>query len=86
MPQGQRSVLDVRMRERGERACAGAQLGTRPDCALRSTAAWGMVLFPGLYILYLLGDQGIYIHGSTRLQRLDLHVDQCILFYLHNYV
>ena len=33
MPQGQRSgILDVRMRERGDRACAGAQPGTRPDC------------------------------------------------------
>ena len=40
--------------------------------------------------LYLLGDQGqYYIHGSTRLQRLDLHVDLYVyinLFDLHNYV
>ena len=41
---------------------------------------YGLVPRP---LLYLLGDHGIYTHGSTRLQS---HIDQCILFDLHNYV
>ena len=48
MPQGQRSVLDVRMRERGDRACVGAQLGTRP--AKYCSMGYGFVPRP-LYTL-----------------------------------
>ena len=60
----------MRIRTLGDKAL-DAHLGTRPGCALQSTAAWGMISFPGP----LLARRPGYIHGSTRLQRLDLHVD-----------
>ena len=49
------------MRELGDRACAGAQLRMRPDCALQSTAAWGIYGLVPRPLLYLLEDQGIYM-------------------------